>query len=490
MTDQRAIESEMVIEHTADTADFTIESHSINFVPHNLRHGKVRDLFPLWFGANASITTPTLGALLIVSNFSLLWALVGLLIGLLLGGIITAGHSAQGPTLGLPQMIQSRAQFGFYGANLPLVIVVLMYLGYFATGAVLGGQAIAELFDIPVGTGIIIESVLNLILCFLGYKAIHKFQRYATPTFIIVFAILTVLSLVYINKHDIPLDFAPTSSNFQLTPFILTITLAVSYVMSYGPYVADYSRYLPENTSARATFWYTYSPLVIGTMWLAGLGALLTRAFPDLGPVEQFAQIGDYGGAWLRVVTLIIIALGIAGINSLNTYGAFISSLTIASSIYRRWKPTIALRAAFIVPASIVATVGAFLEMNGVLNAFVTFLTLLVAFLIPWSIINLCDFYFARKGHYNLRAIFDPDGIYGKWSSAGLIAYFLGCAVQIPFIDVPDLFQGPIADAAGFDISWVVGAIVSGVVYLALHKGKSQEPVETTTPLPSPEGAA
>lgn len=38
-------------------------------------------------------------------------------------------HSAQGPRLGIPQMIQSRAQFGFCGAILPILLVILMYVG-------------------------------------------------------------------------------------------------------------------------------------------------------------------------------------------------------------------------------------------------------------------------------------------------------------------------------------------------------------------------
>jgi len=40
-------------------------------------------------------------------------------------------------------MIQSRAQFGFYGAIVPLVLVLLMYVGYFAASAILGGAALA-----------------------------------------------------------------------------------------------------------------------------------------------------------------------------------------------------------------------------------------------------------------------------------------------------------------------------------------------------------
>ena len=48
-----------------------------------------------------------------------IWAIIGLTLGNILGGTVMALHSAQGPRLGLPQMISSRAQFGVFGAGDP-----------------------------------------------------------------------------------------------------------------------------------------------------------------------------------------------------------------------------------------------------------------------------------------------------------------------------------------------------------------------------------
>ena len=50
--------------------------------------------------------------------------------------------------MGLPQMISSRAQFGVKGAVVPLVLVILMYLGFAATGTVLAGQAVNKILHI------------------------------------------------------------------------------------------------------------------------------------------------------------------------------------------------------------------------------------------------------------------------------------------------------------------------------------------------------
>ena len=38
----------------------------------------------------------------------------------------------------------------------------------------------------------------------------------------------------------------------------------------------------------------------------------------------------------------------------------------------------------------------------------------------PWTAINLVDFYVVRKGHYSIREIFNPNGMYGRWNWRGL----------------------------------------------------------------------
>ena len=114
------------------TSSLQIERRSIDYIPASERHGSPRRLFFIWFGANMQVTAAATGAIAVLIGLSLPWALLALLIGNLFGVTFMAAHSAQGPKLGIPQMIQSRAQFGFYGAIVPLVLVLLMYVGYFA----------------------------------------------------------------------------------------------------------------------------------------------------------------------------------------------------------------------------------------------------------------------------------------------------------------------------------------------------------------------
>src|SRR5579884_2384352 len=96
-----------------------VEQRSLDYIPERERHGRPVGLFAVWFAANMQVTTIVTGALGVILGLSLPWAMVALVIGNGFGAVFMALHSAQGPKLGVPQMIQSRAQFGFHGAILP-----------------------------------------------------------------------------------------------------------------------------------------------------------------------------------------------------------------------------------------------------------------------------------------------------------------------------------------------------------------------------------
>ncbi|MDR5783252.1 cytosine permease [Caballeronia sp. LZ065] len=113
-----------------------VEQRSIEFIPLSERYGTPRRLFTIWFSANMQVTALVIGTLGIVAGLSLFWTIVGLILGNVIGTVFMAAHSAQGPHLGIPQMIQSRAQFGVFGAGLPLAIVVLAYILFVAAGGV------------------------------------------------------------------------------------------------------------------------------------------------------------------------------------------------------------------------------------------------------------------------------------------------------------------------------------------------------------------
>jgi NCS1 family nucleobase:cation symporter-1 len=443
---------------------FTVESRSIDYIPASERHGSVRSLFTVWFAANMQITTVVTGALAVIVGLSLPWAILAVVIGNVLGATVMALHSAQGPKLGIPQMIQSRAQFGFYGAVLPLILVLLMYIGFFASSGVLGGQALSAWTGLPLIPSMIIVSLVCTVVAILGYRLIHTMER-------IISAIAGVgflfLSIWLFQSHDVAAAWKP--GDFSFGTFLLAVAIAATWQITYAPYVADYSRYLPSNTSTASAFWWTYAGSVIGTIWMMSFGsvaaAVAVKAFEG-NPVSFVVGLAPGSIQW---IFFIIVLLGVFAINTLNLYGAFMSATTTLSAIVKM-KVGSATRVWFVVGTAVVGTLVAVLGYGNFVENFENFILFLAYFLIPWTAINLVDFYWIRRERYHLPSIFDPNGIYGRWAWRALVAYGVGILVEIPFMST-SFYTGPmVAPLGGADISWILGLIVSGGLYAILGR--------------------
>jgi NCS1 family nucleobase:cation symporter-1 len=467
----------------AGTSNSGIEKRSIEMVPDTERHGTPKSQFTLWFGANTQITAIVDGALAVVFGADALWAIIGLLIGNIIGGIVMALHSAQGPQLGLPQMISSRAQFGIIGAIIPLVLVVLMYIGFASTGAVLSGQAVNLIIGVETPwVGIVIFGALTALMAVLGYKYIHVLGRISSVTGLLGFLFITFSVFAKIDVVGIISD-----SDFAFPAFLSAIALSVGWQLTYGPYVADYSRYLPRSTSSAKTFWFTFGGSVVGSQWSMTLGALIgAAAMTGTGNTfieNQVEFVGEIvGGGVYALLIFIVILMGKLTVNTLNAYGAFICSLTILTTFgnkdqIRRWTRTV-----FIVAIVALTVLVALLASADFLANFKNFVLALLMVFTPWSIINLTDYYLISKDRFDIPAFYDRHGRYGKWNWRALLSYAIGVGIQVPFL-AQSFYTGPlVAKLGGADISWLVGIVVTFVLYYVLIRNHGVAPRETIYP--------
>src|SRR5579862_8969342 len=157
-----------------------LETRSIDYVPLAERHGKVWHLWPVWFSGDAHLATLAVGVLGITLGGNVLWTGCAVVLGCLLGTFFMAFHSTQGPQLGLPQMIQSRPQFGYAGALLVWGVAMVAYIGYNAFNQVLAAQALHQLTPVIPATSpavMIVFALFALALAAVGYDKIHLAQR-------------------------------------------------------------------------------------------------------------------------------------------------------------------------------------------------------------------------------------------------------------------------------------------------------------------------
>ncbi|MEV0245561.1 cytosine permease [Nocardia sp. NPDC050712] len=454
-------------------AGLTPERRTIDVVPDHERHGSPRSQFTLWFGANMQITAIVDGALAVVFGADAWWAILGLLIGNVVGGAVMALHSAQGPRMGLPQMISSRAQFGVQGAVLPLLLVVLMYLGFAATGTVLAGQAVNKILhvDSPV-VGILVFGGLTAFVAVTGYNLIHVVGRIATVVGALGF---TYLCVRLFAEYDVS-NFMGTKG-FDIATFLLAVSLGAGWQLTFGPYVADYSRYLPRSTSERTTFWSTFAGSVLGSQWAMTLGVLIAACAGKSFLSDQVGFVGELAGPAL-VATLIylVIVVGKLTVNCLNAYGGFMSILTTVTAFNGQSRISTAARTAYIVGFTGISMLIAIAASADFLNNFKNFVLVLLMVFTPWSAINLIDYYLISKERVDIPALYDVNGRYGRWNVTALSCYVVGVIAQIPFL-AQKLYTGPITTMlGGADISWIVGIALTAALYYPLARRTSTPP--------------
>jgi NCS1 family nucleobase:cation symporter-1 len=437
-----------------------LEIGTILPIPADQRHGTARDLFTVWFGANLMLLTVVTGGLAVtVFALPLGWALAALAVGNLVGGVFMALHSAQGPTLGVPQMVQTRGQFGSYGSLLVVVIVIVMYVGFMASNLVVGGESLALLAPAMGDTpGIALVGALSVVAAIYGYDLIHAYTRIMSYG---CGAVLLLAAVWIVWVHGLPADVS-VKNQFNVSGLLGTISTAALWQIAYAPYVSDYSRYMPKDTGARPAFWASYWGCTLGSLLPMMLGALVGLLTPKGSLVVGLADLTK----GIAPLVLIVFTVGIAAATAMNLYCGALSTLTVGQTLISSWSPGPRSRTVITVVLFGCALAAALLGKASFMVNYEGFILLLLYVLVPWTAINLVDYYFLRHGQYDVDAFFLRDGgIYGRVNTVAVVCYAMGILVQLPFVASP-LYTGPVARAfGGVDLSWIVGLAVTSPVY-------------------------
>ena len=417
-------------------------------------------MWPVWFSGGAQLGTVATGMVSVELGLDLAWSMAAILLGSALGTLFMALHSTQGPQLGLPQMIQSRPQFGRHGALLVWAVALVTYTGFNAFGPVLAAQTVRQIVGLEPAVTIVVFTAGSVALAVFGYDSIHSAQRW------LAYALIACMIVFCggVGFVQVPLGNLRGAS-FQAVPFLIQLFASTAYQLSWSIYVSDYSRYLPPDVSRFQSFLATYFGCWTGGAWMMGVGATVAAMNPHADVAFAVQRSGDsiFGG--FGTVLLIASLAGLLTTTALNFYGA---SLTLLSAI-DTLKPIQCTRRARILSlmaAGTAACIAALSLKGDYVSGFKDLLTILLYLFTPWTSINLVDFFLVRHGQYSIREIFNVNGIYGQWNWRGLIAYAVGFGAMIPFFST-GFYVGPIArQMQGADVAMLIGLPVSAITYL------------------------
>ena len=445
-----------------------MEAHSIEYVPQSERYGTPVRLFTIWFSINLSIVCLTVGTLGVFAGLSFGWTLAALILGNAVGTVFMAAHSAQGPHLGVPQMIQSRAQFGVRGAALPLLAVVVTYTLYTAADGVVVRDTVKAIFSVGDDVAIIVFGSVTLLIAFIGYELIHRLGAVLA----VLSLLLMIAALAIVLTHAAADPPAAVPPRFSSANFMLTVTQAAAWSLTFGPYVADYSRYLPAGVSTQRTFWMTGLGNFLGATFVMALGAYLASTHAGIARDPGTGLAALFGG--FAYPARVLIAVGVLQGNVMNLYSAYMSSATIFTGVHGMTRLGTSVKFTLMAFLAAVATLLAVLAQYHFDVYFGDSLSAMLYILVPWSAINLTDYYCVRKGRYSIEDLFRLDGIYGRFRWPVITVYLISIALQIPFLQL-SFYSGPVARLIGADIAWVPGLIVPAVAYYLVERHYSMK---------------
>ena len=448
-----------------DKESFTaIESRHIDYVPEKERHGKVWRQGPFWFLGNFQPFTVAIGFSGPLLGLNLWWSTVAAVVGVLFGTLFMAAHAAQGPKLGLPQMIQSRAQFGYEGVIVPLLASTFTFVAFLVVDTVILKIGIKSLFGWNTNVVAVGLMVLTIVIAIYGHDWIH---RVFIGLFFASFPFWIITTIGLFSYHS---TVSTAKLGYNTAGFFAMFALAASYNIPYAPSVSDYTRYLPKSTKQGSLISSVFWGGSLSPIWLIPMGAWLAIYLNTSDPLQGLSQAGNHAVAHCGTILVILSTLALVATMGMGAYSGMLSVVTAIDS----WRPVATGAKARVTVILVLGIIAGFFGIlfNVASTALYDALTIMLYILAPWTAINLVDFYAVRHGKFAITDFFNNKGIYGRWGGRGLTAYFIGILVEVPFMYIPSYYTSwGVQKLNMVDVSWIIGLFVSGILYLLITRG-------------------
>ncbi|KAK0670733.1 putative purine-cytosine permease [Cercophora samala] len=320
---------------------YGVEERGVERVPENERRDtRASKMGGVWLAANMGMPTFALGAVA-VPIFGLGFVDAALIIVFvnLIGVLPVCFFATFGPKFGLRQIVLSRFFFGHYAVKLVALFQIITCLGWASVNAIVGAQLFHAINpDIPGWAGIIIVSSATLIVCMLGYKAVHFYERYAwIPCFVVFLVVMG--AFIKSGEFDslLPLGTGPKERGAVLS----YMGAVFGFSCGWSAYSADYGVYQPSTRSTKSTFLWVFGGLMFPLLFVELLGAAVGTALVHNEEYQKLYENAGVGGLIAAVLTpnvepgfdktcLILVALSIIATNCPNIYSVSFSLQALA----------------------------------------------------------------------------------------------------------------------------------------------------------------
>ncbi|PYB68595.1 cytosine permease [Thermoplasma sp. Kam2015] len=433
--------------------EFGSDINSKNFLKDKLdieSDKRPASMFYIWFASNLTVGDFAVGFIPVYLGLPIIYSVMAIVIGTVAGGIMLSYMSQLGVIYRVPQMYMGRAPFGTIGGSLLSILQWGNTAGWLTVNVILASLAIYEIMKIPYYLIIMSIVIAVALTALIGYRAIRILERSMSYVLGILFVFL-IIFLIY-SHFSISYPYAPVLD--IPSAFGITFASAFSYIMSWGPYAADYSRHVQLMKPSRIIFYYTLLGSVIASVFAEIVGMLVSAASgnPSGSPAADLSMLMNK----YALIGMLALFLGGIAANAINLYSNSLAFLSIGFRS-ERWVA--------IIVASIFSFAMGILGFFRFYGFYETFLFILDYWITPWIGIMIAHFFMVRK--LNPERFNDLP----RLVKPGIYAYLISIIVSIPFMAPAGIISMPVAALLhGVDISYFVSFFLAMILYLYFSK--------------------
>lgn len=340
-----------------------------------------------------------------------------------------------------------RPAFGLRGSVVPSILYLFFGLGWAAVNVFLGAIGLSFIlaaafhtpaflargYEGPMAASILAMAVFQGVVAIAGHRLLRVVQRVATVALVALGVLLIVLVLRHWNGASL-LSWHPPTAGLTTTVgpvhYAITIPLLVDLLIAYNwtwEFVGDFSRFARSPVAGTAgpfvganlaqTFWFAVGALTV--IYLATTGGGFVPEAVDPSSITASLGLGWLGAS--------IIVLATASSNAGNLTASALAISNMAPRLRLGLRTLIAGASLVVVPLALVP-----LLVSGFAGAYIAWLDVLGAIVVPLWVIVLVDYFWVRRGRYEDELFLTSGGRYwfrGGWNYRAIACLLGGTAL-------------------------------------------------------------
>ena len=457
-----------------------LEINGTNVIGEGERHGKPRDLFWPWCGANVSLLALSYGAFVLAFGINFWQAIIAAFVGTIASFFLVGFSSLAGKRSNAPTTVLSRSVFGVKGNIIPGSLSYLLFVGWetvlislatLATGTVF--QRIGGLSrDLAMGAGFATAVCFTVLGGVLGFHFIMRLQRWITVATVVMTLMYFAMTFDVISWQR--LTAAKPGSFIALIG--ATIFCIAGIGLGWANSAADYARYLPRDASSAGVVGWTVFGSSIVPIVMVVYGAALSGSDEELAQAIGQDPIGAFTTllpTWSLVLFALIAVIGLVGGALMDLYSSGLTLISIGVPVKRH------VAASFDSAIMIIGTIYIVWISDDFFLPFQGFLITLGVPIAAWTAIFVTDVFLRRKD-YEESDLYRPEGRYGSWNYRALSVLVISTVIGWGFVTntfaswlswqgyLLFLIGGREGQWAYTNVGVVIALLVAGASYLLL----------------------